>query len=94
MHNDEQSGRPSIDEIVSKVDEVKEDHQFTISELSLSFPQIWWLAGQANPYRRRDLSKKRELQNHITVYEVDKRTQRGTAGECDYLVEISGGRIL
>lgn len=43
VHDEERSGRPSIvtDEIVSKVDEkIKEDRRFTITELSLSFPQI------------------------------------------------------
>ena len=43
MHNEAQSGRPSLvdDDLVRKVNErVCDDRRFTISDLSLHFPQI------------------------------------------------------
>jgi len=43
MHDGAQSGRPSLvnDDLVSKVNErVRDDRRFTISDLSLHFPQI------------------------------------------------------
>lgn len=43
VHDEEKSGRPSIvtDELVAKVDEkVRENRRFTITELSLCFPQV------------------------------------------------------
>ena len=43
MHDESQSGRPSLvnDDLVRKVNErVRDDRRFTISDLSLHFPQI------------------------------------------------------
>jgi len=43
VHDEEKSGRPSIvtDDLVAKVDEkIRENRRFTITELSLCFPQI------------------------------------------------------
>jgi len=43
MHEDARSGRPSLvnDDLVRKVNErVRDDRRFTISDLSLHFPQI------------------------------------------------------
>ncbi|GFU43780.1 HTH_48 domain-containing protein [Trichonephila clavipes] len=43
VHDEEKSGRPSVvtDELVAKVDEkIREDHHFTITVLSLSFPHV------------------------------------------------------
>ena len=43
VHNDARSGRPSLvnDDLVHKVNErVRDDRRFTISDLSLHFPQI------------------------------------------------------
>ncbi|GFW40221.1 HTH_48 domain-containing protein [Trichonephila clavipes] len=43
VHDEEKNGRPSIvtDELVAKVDEtIRENRRFTITELSLSFPQV------------------------------------------------------
>ncbi|GFS69394.1 HTH_48 domain-containing protein [Trichonephila clavipes] len=43
VHDDEKNRRPSIvtDELVAKVDErIREYHRFTITRLSLSFPQV------------------------------------------------------
>ncbi|GFV69191.1 histone-lysine N-methyltransferase SETMAR [Trichonephila clavipes] len=43
VHDEEKSGRPSIvtDEMFAKVDEkIRENRRFTITELSLSFPQV------------------------------------------------------
>ena len=43
MHDEERSGRPSLvnDDLVRKVHErVRDDRLFTISDLSLHFPQI------------------------------------------------------
>ena len=43
LHNETRSGRPSLmnDDLVRKVNErVRDDRRFTISDLSLHFPQI------------------------------------------------------
>lgn len=43
VHDEEKSGRPSTvtDELLAKVDEkIRENRRFTITELSLSFPQV------------------------------------------------------
>ncbi|GFX59762.1 HTH_48 domain-containing protein [Trichonephila clavipes] len=43
VHDEEKSGSPSIvsDKLLAKVDEkIRENHHFTIKELSLSFPQV------------------------------------------------------
>ena len=43
MHDEVQSGRPSLvnDDLVHKINErVRDDGRFTISDLSLHFPQI------------------------------------------------------
>uniref|UniRef100_A0A670YH07 Mos1 transposase HTH domain-containing protein n=1 Tax=Pseudonaja textilis TaxID=8673 RepID=A0A670YH07_PSETE len=43
IHDEQRSGRPSIvtDELVAKVDvKIRENRRFTVTELSLSFPQI------------------------------------------------------
>jgi hypothetical protein len=45
VHDDLQSGRPSVvnEELVHTVEEkIQENRQFTISSLSLHFPQILW----------------------------------------------------
>ena len=42
MHDEAQSERPSLvnDDLVRKVERVRDDRRFTISDLSLHFPQI------------------------------------------------------
>ena len=58
VHDEARSGRPSLmnDDLVRKFNErVRDDRRFTISDLSLHFPQIsrtlrhcqWWLTSQA-----------------------------------------------
>ena len=60
MLDEQRTGRPSLinDDLVCAVDEtIREDRRFTISLLSLNFPQLLWSFSQAGGFYNEGIEK-------------------------------------